>query len=191
MTQILVIDNYDSFVYNIAQYLGELGASVVVERNDSPKLDGLLGTMDGYVISPGPGHPRSSRRSLDVISNDGFGRPVLGVCLGHQAIAHVHGGSVVRAGQVVHGKVSRIHHRVDPLFDGVPDEFNATRYHSLVVSKKDLPTTIDVLAETDDGEIMSLRVRGRDVYGVQFHPESVMTSCGKAILSNFLRMCAR
>jgi len=191
MTRILVIDNYDSFVYNIAQYLGELGASVIVERNDSPKLDGLLGTMDGYVISPGPGHPRSSRRSLDVISSDGFGRPVLGVCLGHQAIAHVHGGSVVRAGQVVHGKVSRVHHIVDPLFDGIPDSFTATRYHSLVVSKKDLPTTIDVLAETDDGEIMSLRVRGRDVYGVQFHPESVMTSCGKAILSNFLRMCAR
>jgi len=191
MTRILVIDNYDSFVYNIAQYLGELGASVVVERNDSPKLDGLLGAMDGYVISPGPGHPRSSRRSLDVISNDGFGRPVLGVCLGHQAIAHVHGGSVVRAGQVVHGKVSRVHHIADPLFDGVPDSFTATRYHSLVVSKKDLPATIDVLAETDDGEIMSLRVRGKDVYGVQFHPESVMTSCGKAILSNFLRMCAR
>jgi anthranilate synthase/aminodeoxychorismate synthase-like glutamine amidotransferase len=126
-----------------------------------------------------------------VISSDGFGRPVLGVCLGHQAIAHVHGGSVVRAGQVVHGKVSRVHHIADPLFDGVPDSFTATRYHSLVVSKKDLPTTIDVLAETDDGEIMSLRVRGRDVYGVQFHPESVMTSCGKTILSNFLRMCAR
>jgi anthranilate synthase/aminodeoxychorismate synthase-like glutamine amidotransferase len=191
MTRILVIDNYDSFVYNIAQYLGELGASVLVERNDSARLDTFLGAMDGYVISPGPGHPRGSRRSLDVISNDGFGRPVLGVCLGHQAIAHVHGGSVVRAERVVHGKVSRVRHLVDPLFDGVPDTFSATRYHSLVVARQDLPSSIDVLAETDDREIMSLRVRGKSIYGVQFHPESVMTSCGKSILSNFLRMCVR
>lgn len=191
MTRILVIDNYDSFVFNIAQYLGELGASVVVERNDSKAVEGLLGTMDGYVISPGPGHPRDARRSLDVVSNDGYGRPVLGVCLGHQAIAHVHGGSVIRASEIVHGKTSRIHHLPDPLFDCVPETFDATRYHSLIVSRTDLPPSLEVLAETQKKEIMSLRVRGKRIYGVQFHPESVMTSHGKRILSNFLGMCQK
>ena len=189
MTRILLIDNYDSFVYNIAQYLGELGAEVHVERNDSPRLNEFLGKVDGYVISPGPGHPKDANRSLEVISNKGYGRPVLGVCLGHQAIAHVHGGSVVRASQVVHGKVSRISHDVDPLFEDVPSPFNATRYHSLVVSRSDLPETVDVLARTDGGEIMSIKLKDSRVYGVQFHPESVMTSHGKRILSNFLRMC--
>lgn len=191
MTRILVVDNYDSFVYNIAQYLGELGAEVVVERNDSPLLDAHIGSADGYVISPGPGHPREANRSLDVISNDGYGRPVLGVCLGHQAIAHVHGGSVVRAAQVVHGKLSTIHHVEDALFEGVPDSFRATRYHSLLVSREGLPDSIQVLAETDAGEIMALRVKGKPVYGLQFHPESVMTSHGRTVLSNFLGMCSR
>lgn len=191
MTGILIIDNYDSFVYNIAQYLGELGAQVTVERNDSPRLGDLIGAADGYVISPGPGHPREANRSLDVISNDGYGRPVLGVCLGHQAIAHVHGGSVVRADQVVHGKLSTIHHVEDALFQEVPRSFRATRYHSLLVSRDDLPKTLDVLAETDAGEIMALRVRGKPVYGLQFHPESVMTAHGRTMLSNFLGMCSR
>jgi anthranilate synthase/aminodeoxychorismate synthase-like glutamine amidotransferase len=191
VTRILIIDNYDSFVYNIAQYLGELGASVVVERNDSPDLDRSLGGFDGYVISPGPGHPRSSGKSLEVLSQHGFGRPVLGVCLGHQAIAHVHGGNIVRAPQVVHGKVSRIRHVPSPLFEGVPEEFGATRYHSLLVERASLPGSLEVLAETGAGEIMALRVRGRDVYGVQFHPESVMTSSGRTILRNFLGMCSR
>ncbi|MEM0343100.1 MAG: aminodeoxychorismate/anthranilate synthase component II [Thermoplasmata archaeon] len=191
MTSILLIDNYDSFVYNIAQYLGEIGADVTVERNDSPRLDGLLGRADGYVISPGPGHPRDARRSLDVVRSDGYGRPVLGVCLGHQAIAHVHGAAVVRAPQVVHGKVSRIEHSGDPLFDGIPSPFTATRYHSLIVSEEGLPERIEVLARTCTGEVMAIRVRGTSVYGVQFHPESVMTSHGKRILSNFLRMCER
>jgi len=191
MTRILLIDNYDSFVYNIAQYLGELGADVHVERNDSPSLDMFLGRMDGYVISPGPGHPKNANRSLEVLSEQGYGRPVLGVCLGHQAIAHVHGGLVTRSSKVVHGKVSRINHSDDPLFEGVPSPFTATRYHSLIVSKQGLPESIDVLAHTDNGEIMSIRVRDTQVYGVQFHPESVMTSHGKRILSNFLRMCER
>lgn len=191
MTRVLLIDNYDSFVYNIAQYLGELGAEVHVERNDSPRLEEYLGRVDGYVISPGPGHPRDSHRSQEVISNRGYGKPVLGVCLGHQAIAHVLGGSVVRASQVVHGKVSRIAHSEDPLFEGVPSPFNATRYHSLVVSRGDLPKNVDVLAHTDGGQIMSIRVKDSQIYGVQFHPESVMTSHGKLILSNFLRMCER
>lgn len=191
MTEILVVDNYDSFVYNIAQYLGELGASVVVERNDSPLLDKHIGKVDGYVISPGPGHPRSSGRSLEILSENGFGRPVIGVCLGHQAIAHVHGGIITKAREVVHGKVSRIRHLPDPLFDGVPEEFNATRYHSLIVDRESFPNTLDLLAESLQGEIMALRVRDREMYGVQFHPESVMTSNGRTIMRNFLGMCSR
>jgi anthranilate synthase/aminodeoxychorismate synthase-like glutamine amidotransferase len=191
VVHILLVDNYDSFVYNIAQYLGELGATVSVVRNDSPRLNEFLRKVDGYVISPGPGHPRSANRSLEVISETGYGRPVLGVCLGHQAIAHVHGGSVVRAKEVVHGKVSTIRHSADNLFDGVPETFRATRYHSLIVSRSDLPSCLEILAENDSGEIMAIRVRGRGVYGVQFHPESVMTSHGKTILANFLRMCSR
>ncbi len=190
MTFLLLIDNYDSFVFNIAQYLGEMGASVTVMRNDAPSLDRLLGEADGYVISPGPGHPRDSNRSLDVIAENGYGKPVLGVCLGHQAVAHVHGASVVRGNKVVHGKVTGINHKGDALFEGVPPRFHATRYHSLVVSRENLPSDIEVLAESDDNEIMALKVRDAQVYGVQFHPESVMTSHGRTILSNFLRMCS-
>jgi len=191
MTEILLIDNYDSFVYNIAQYLGELGASVRVERNDSPSIDSYLGEVAGYIISPGPGHPRNTRRSLDIISNDGFGRPTLGVCLGHQAIAFVHGGSIVRADKVVHGKVSKIIHGSDPLFDGIPSPFLATRYHSLIVRREDLPPSIEILAETERREIMGIRIKGKDICGLQFHPESVLTSHGKRILSNFLEVCGR
>lgn len=191
MTRILIVDNYDSFVYNIAQYLGELGADVVVERNDSSRLDAYLGEVDGYIVSPGPGHPRNTNRSLEVISNDGFDRPVLGVCLGHQAVAFSRGGSIVRANQVVHGKVHPISHSPDPLFEGVPERFYATRYHSLIVSQDGFPESLDILAESEDGEIMALRTKEREMFGVQFHPESVMTSHGKTILANFLRMCAR
>ena len=191
MSRILIVDNYDSFVYNIAQYLGELGASVVVARNDSPELGNGAGDFDGYVISPGPGHPRDSAKSLDILREGGYGRPVLGVCLGHQALAHVHGGMVVRAGRVVHGKVSSITHADDPLFEGVPSPFVATRYHSLIVDRGTLPESLQVLAETEAREIMALRARGSRVYGVQFHPESVMTSHGKRILANFLGMCGR
>ncbi|MDH4122472.1 MAG: aminodeoxychorismate/anthranilate synthase component II [Thermoplasmata archaeon] len=191
MSKILLIDNYDSFVYNIAQYLQELGAEVTVHRNDSPEIETCQKDADGFVISPGPGHPRSTNRSLDILRNNGFGRPVLGVCLGHQAIAHVRGGSIIRARQVVHGKVSRITHTHDPLFEGVPENFIATRYHSLIVDRDSLPSSLRILAESDEAEIMALRADGEDIYGVQFHPESVMTSHGKTILSNFLRMCKR
>jgi anthranilate synthase/aminodeoxychorismate synthase-like glutamine amidotransferase len=191
MPRILLIDNYDSFVYNIAQYMGELGADVDVVRNDSPSLDSLIGNADGYVISPGPGHPKDSGRSLDVISSNGYGRPVLGVCLGHQAIGLVNGGTITRAPQVVHGKVSRISHSEDALFDDVPSPFSATRYHSLIVSRDGLPSSLEVIAELDSKEIMAMRVVGQQTYGVQFHPESVMTSHGRTILSNFLRMCGR
>ncbi|MCJ7562131.1 MAG: aminodeoxychorismate/anthranilate synthase component II [Thermoplasmata archaeon] len=189
--RILLVDNYDSFVYNIAQYLGEMGADVDVERNDSDRIDELADAADGFVISPGPGHPRSTRKSLDILNQDGFGKPILGVCLGHQAIAHVHGGSVIRADQVVHGKVSRITHIEDPLFEGIPQSFTATRYHSLLVDRATMPDSLAVLAETERGEIMSLRVKGKLVYGVQFHPESIMTSHGKRLLHNFARMCER
>ncbi|UCE81455.1 MAG: aminodeoxychorismate/anthranilate synthase component II [Methanobacteriota archaeon] len=191
MTRILIVDNYDSFVYNIAQYLGEQGAEVFVERNDSARLDIYMGKVDGYVVSPGPGHPRDTNRSLEVISNGGFKRPVLGVCLGHQAIAFSYGGSITRANQVVHGKVYTISHSPDPLFEGVPEKFQATRYHSLIVSRDGFPDTLDILAQSDNGEIMALRTKDRDMFGVQFHPESVMTSHGRTILANFLRMCAR
>ena len=189
--KILLIDNYDSFVYNIAQYLGEMGAEVIVERNDSPALDTHIGSVDGYVISPGPGHPKDSGKSLEVVSNHGFGRPVLGVCLGHQAIGMVHGGTITRAPEVVHGKVSRITHSDDALFDGVPSTFSATRYHSLIVSREGLPESLEVIAQLDTGEVMALKVEGHKTYGVQFHPESVLTSHGRTILSNFLEMCKR
>ena len=191
MTEILIVDNYDSFVYNIAQYLGELGAIVTVERNDSPRLDAQLGRADGYIISPGPGHPRNTNRSLDILSNNGFERPVLGVCLGHQAVAYSRGGTITRANQVIHGKVHPITHSPDPLFEGVPERFRATRYHSLIVSEEDFPETLSVLARSDEGEIMALRTKDKEIYGVQFHPESVMTAHGRTILANFLRMCAR
>ncbi len=191
MTRVLLVDNYDSFVYNIAQYLGEMGCSVIVERNDSPALDDYLGKVDGYVISPGPGHPSQAGRSLEVISQNGYGRPVLGVCLGHQAIAHVHGAPVVRAEKVVHGKVCPIEHRGEGLFRGVPRVFSATRYHSLVVGRDAFPSSLEVLAESPSGEIMALRVRDRPVFGLQFHPESVMTSHGRTMLGNFLEMCSR
>ena len=191
MTSILILDNYDSFVYNIAQYLGEAGASVLVERNDSSKLDELMHDADGFVISPGPGHPRDTNRSLDLISSNGFERPLLGVCLGHQAIAFVHGGMIERAEKVVHGKVCPINHSSDPFFEGVPRRFTATRYHSLIVSKASFPENLQVLADSDAGEIMALRVRDKDVYGLQFHPESVMTAHGRTFVSNFLRMCKR
>jgi anthranilate synthase/aminodeoxychorismate synthase-like glutamine amidotransferase len=191
MTRILLIDNYDSFVYNIAQYLGELGATVTVERNDSPKVETLAQEVDGIAISPGPGHPRETRYALDVLRNDGYSRPVLGICLGHQAIAFVKGGKICRADEVVHGKLSRIWHLEDPIFEGVPSPFIATRYHSLLVQRSGLPDSIRVIAETDKKEIMALKVEGLDIYGLQFHPESVMTSHGKKILSNFLRMCRK
>lgn len=191
MVDILIIDNYDSFVYNIAQYIGELEASVVVQRNDSPKLDDYLGSMDGYVISPGPGHPRSANRSLEVVREGGYGAPVLGICLGHQAIAHTHGGMVVRAKEAVHGKVSSITHQGTGLLEGIPSPLRATRYHSLVVSDEGLPPTIEVIARNDAGEIMALKVKEEQTFGLQFHPESVMTAQGRQILFNFLRRCGR
>jgi anthranilate synthase/aminodeoxychorismate synthase-like glutamine amidotransferase len=191
LTEILIVDNYDSFVYNIAQYLGELGAAVHVLRNDSPDLYRFSQKCDGFVISPGPGHPRDARGSLDIAANNGFGMPTLGVCLGHQVIAYVCGGNVVRAERTLHGKLGRVRHFFDPIFDGVPSEFVAVRYHSLIVERDSLPASLKILAESENKEIMALRVGNKPVYGLQFHPESVLTAYGKQILSNFLRMCRK
>ncbi len=188
MVEILIIDNYDSFVYNISQYLQEMGAGATVVRNDSPGIDRLLENTDGIVISPGPGHPKDSKRSLD-LATGGNGVPVLGICLGHQAIAYSHGAAVERNHAVVHGKVCAIRHDRQGLLEGVPDPFMATRYHSLVVRDEELPLDIAVTARAESGEIMGISVKGKDVFGLQFHPESVMTSHGRRILSNFMGVC--
>jgi para-aminobenzoate synthetase component II len=184
---ILVIDNYDSFVFNLVQYLGELGADTVVWRNDAGTVDDVraLG-VDGVVISPGPGHPRDAGLSVDVVRDLGERLPVLGVCLGHQVIGHVYGGRVVRAPELVHGKTSEIVHDGAGVLAGLPVPFPATRYHSLVVERASLPEELEVTGWTAGGLIMALRHREHPVEGVQFHPESILTGCGHQLLSNWL-----
>jgi anthranilate synthase/aminodeoxychorismate synthase-like glutamine amidotransferase len=184
---VLVIDNYDSFTYNLVQYLGELGADPVVHRHDALDIDGLEALdPDAVLISPGPGDPDGAGVSNDAIRAFAGKRPVLGVCLGHQCIGQVFGGTVVRAGQVMHGKTSLIHHDDRGVFAGLPNPFEATRYHSLVVDRGSLPAVLEISAETDDGTIMGLRHRELAVEGVQFHPESVLTAVGHDLLRNFL-----
>jgi para-aminobenzoate synthetase component 2 len=185
---ILVIDNYDSFVFNLVQYLGELGAATVVWRNDAATVQDVraLGA-DGVVISPGPGHPRDAGLSVDVVRELGASLPILGVCLGHQVIGHVYGGRVVRAPELVHGKTSEIHHHGAGVLTGLPAPFTATRYHSLVVERSTFPDELEVTGWTPAGLVMALRHRAHPVEGVQFHPESILTSCGHALLSNWLR----
>jgi len=187
---VLVIDNYDSFTYNLVQYLGELGATVVVRRNDEATIDQLRGlTHDRVVISPGPGRPEQAGVSLDVIKEFGPRMPLLGVCLGHQAIGLAFGGEVIRAPQPVHGKTSTVEHNGQGVFKGLAASFQAGRYHSLVVSGKTMPKELEVLARTkDDGLVMGLRHRSLPIHGVQFHPESVLTNEGRRILRNFLEM---
>ena len=185
---ILVIDNYDSFTYNIVQQLGMLGASLVVMRNDQTTVAEIQNLEpEKIVISPGPGTPADSGISLDVIRQLGATVPILGVCLGHQCIAHAYGGQVVRAPQLMHGKTSLIQHDGDQLFHGVPAPFEATRYHSLIAAAP-LPAVLQVTARTADGEIMALRHRQHPVFGVQFHPESILTIHGPQILKNFLEL---
>ena len=187
MPRILVIDNYDSFVYNLVQYLGELGAEPVVHRHDELTLaeaDAL--DLDGVLISPGPGRPEDAGLSNDVIRHFAGVRPVLGVCLGHQCIGQIYGGEVVRAPQIMHGKTSLVHHDGSGVFAGLPDPFEATRYHSLVVDRASVPDELTITAWTDDGVVMGLRHRDHDVEGVQFHPESILTHAGHDLLRNFL-----
>ena len=186
---ILMIDNYDSFTYNLVQYLGELGQEVHVARNDQISLDEIERLApERIVISPGPCTPNEAGISLDLIMRFGEHIPVLGVCLGHQSIGQAFGGRVVRAGRVMHGKTSLISHGGTGVFRGLPDPFTATRYHSLVVAKDDLPECLEVTAVSqDDGEIMGLRHKWWPVEGVQFPPESILSEHGHALLENFLR----
>jgi anthranilate synthase component II len=186
-TRVLVIDNYDSFVYNLVQYLGELGAEPVVLRNDELPLAEIIALdPDAVLISPGPGTPDDAGVSNDVIGAFAGQVPILGVCLGHQCIGQVYGGEVVRAPQVMHGKTSLIHHRDTGVFAGLPDPLEATRYHSLVVDRASVPDVLEITAETDDGIVMGLRHRELGVEGVQFHPESILTVAGHDLLRNFL-----
>ncbi len=186
-TRVLVIDNYDSFVYNLVQYLGELGATPMVYRNDELALDQII-ALDPHavLISPGPGTPDDAGVSNDVIRTLAGKVPLLGVCLGHQCIGQVYGGEVVRAPQVMHGKTSLIRHSGAGVFSGLPDPLEATRYHSLVVDRASVPDVLEVTAETDDGIVMGLRHRELGVEGGQFHPESILTVGGHDLLRNFL-----
>ncbi len=186
---ILVIDNYDSFTYNLVQYFGELGAEIVVRRNDEVTVEDIE-TMnpERIVVSPGPCTPNEAGVSCEVIQTFGGKKPVLGVCLGHQSIGQVYGGDVVRADRLMHGKTSPIHHTGENVFTGLPSPFEATRYHSLLVKRETLPDCLRITAWTEEGEIMGLAHRELPVYGVQFHPESILTSEGKNLLRNFLTL---
>jgi anthranilate synthase component 2 len=189
--RVLVIDNYDSFVYNLVQYLGELGVEPIVHRHDAITLDDIDALdPDGVLVSPGPGRPEDAGVSIDVLRQP-QGRPVFGVCLGHQALGQVYGGDVVRAPQVMHGKTSLIHHIGVGVFAGLPDPFEATRYHSLIVERSTLPDCLEITAETSDGIIMGLRHRELDLEGVQFHPESILTAGGHDIVANFVKKLRR
>jgi anthranilate synthase/aminodeoxychorismate synthase-like glutamine amidotransferase len=188
---VLLIDNYDSFTYNLAQYLGELGGAVTVERNDALTLDGIAQSApDAIVISPGPCTPNEAGISMDVIRTFAGKIPLLGVCLGHQCIGQVFGGRIVRAPRIMHGKTSKIFHDEKGLFAGVDNPFVATRYHSLVIAPETMPDVLEVTAKTWDEEIMGVRHKrlGAPLEGVQFHPESIMTTAGKQLLANFLTM---
>jgi para-aminobenzoate synthetase component 2 len=186
---ILLLDNYDSFTYNLAQYLGELGCTVEVHRNDKITVDEIVRRKpERIVISPGPCTPQEAGISVELVERLAGKFPILGVCLGHQAIGAAFGGKIVRAPKLFHGKTSQIHHDGKNNFRKLPDPFTATRYHSLIVEKKSLPRELMITAETDDGIIMGLRHRRHIIEGVQFHPESVLTESGKQLLKNFLSL---
>ena len=186
---LLVIDNYDSFTYNLVQYFGELGADPVVKRNDAITLEQIEALRPRrIVISPGPGTPAQAGISMEVIRRFGKSTPLLGVCLGHQCIGEVYGGRVVRADRLMHGKTSPIRHRGTGVFAGLPNPFEATRYHSLIVEKSSVPACLQVTADTAEGEIMGLQHREFPVHGVQFHPESILSREGKDLLANFLKL---
>ena len=190
--RVLVIDNYDSFTFNLVQYLGELGTTTHVVKNDGIDVAGIFThAPDGLLISPGPCTPNEAGVSLESIEKISGKIPIFGVCLGHQAIGQAFGGKVVRAGRLMHGKTSPIEHDGRSLFEGVPTPFEATRYHSLLVEKQSLPDCLEISAWTAEGEIMGLRHKTLAVEGVQFHPESVLTLEGKRLLSNWVRSLAR
>ncbi len=190
--RILVIDNYDSFTFNLVQYLGELGADLQVIRNDAITVEGIeMMAPSRIVISPGPGRPENAGIVVETIRRFAGIIPILGVCLGHQAIGTAFGGQVVLAPSIMHGKTSAIHHDGRTIFQGLRNPFDATRYHSLVVSPEDLPGCLEVSARTDDGVIMGLRHRSHCVEGVQFHPESILTGVGRALLANFIGLRPR
>lgn len=186
---ILVIDNFDSFTYNLVQYIGEISKDIVTKRNNEISLDNIRKLNPSHiVISPGPGKPENSGNIIEVIQHFYNDIPILGVCLGHQAIGHAFGGEIVQAKKIMHGKVSNINHFGSKLFNGVNDNFNATRYHSLIVDKASLPACLEIIAETDNNTIMGLKHKTSNLYGVQFHPESIATKDGKAIIKNFLEI---
>ena len=186
---ILVIDNYDSFTYNLVQYLGELGAELKVYRNDKITIDQIKKmNPEKIVISPGPGRPEDAGVSVSIIKELGGKTPILGVCLGHQAIGYAFGGKIVQAKELMHGKTSSIYHDKREIFKSIENPFEATRYHSLVIEKKSLPKCLEVTAWTEDKEIMGVRHKRFPLWGVQFHPESILTKAGMNILRNFLHL---
>jgi len=186
---LLIIDNYDSFTYNLVQYLGELGADIRVYRNDMvsiPDIDRLA--PHRLLVSPGPCTPKEAGISVEALRHFAGRLPVLGVCLGHQSLAYAFGGEIIRADRLMHGKTSMIHHDDKTIFEGLPNPFEATRYHSLIVNRKTLPHEFEISAETVEGEIMGIRHRPTGAEGVQFHPESILTKAGKDLLKNFLNL---
>ena len=192
MARILVLDNYDSFTYNLVQYLGELGAEPVVVRNDSMSVAELLALKpDAVLLSPGPGRPENSGVLCETITAFAGVAPVLGVCLGHQAIGHVYGAKVVSAPELLHGKTSEVHHTGEGIFAGSPSPLTATRYHSLIIERESLPAELVITAHTQDGLIMGVRHRTLDVEGVQFHPESILTTRGHDLLKVFVEKANR
>ena len=189
--RVTLIDNYDSFTYNLYHYLGELGAKIEVHRNDAVSVDGVMAAEpDAIVLSPGPCTPNEAGICLDLVRAASDATPILGVCLGHQAIGQAFGGDVVRAPEPLHGKLSLVHHQGRSVFRGLNHAFKATRYHSLAVRRDTLPESLEVTAETEDGLIMGLAHRERPVHGVQFHPESIASENGHQILANFLLLAA-
>ena len=187
--KVLVIDNYDSFTYNLVQYLGELGAEISVFRNDKINISQIKKIRpEKIVISPGPGRPEKAGVSVEIIKSFTGKIPILGVCLGHQAIAYAFGGKIIRAKRLMHGKTSLIYHKGKSLLIGLSNPFSATRYHSLIVERKSLPSIFEISAWTEEGEIMGITHRSSPLFGVQFHPESILTKEGKKFLSNFLHI---
>ena len=189
---ILMIDNYDSFTYNLVHYLAELGEEVIVHRNDKIELEDI-GRLnpDMMVVSPGPCTPKEAGISVDAIKEFAGRMPILGVCLGHQSLAHAYGAEIIRADRLLHGKTSKIHHDGKTIYKNIPDPFEATRYHSLIVNKKSLPDVFEITAWTDEGEIMGIRHKEHLIEGVQFHPESILTKHGKDLLKNFISIAKK